>query len=384
MVTPQSAFPLDPLGLGAGFAQYFSGRPLVFRAPGRINLIGEHTDYCDGFVLPAAINRHCLVAVAGNDQAVLRVRALNLETQAEISCTQFVRSGDWRDYVAGVFFALQGAGFPVVGCDLLIASDVPMGAGVSSSAALEVALVQAFLAAAGAATSQSAIASLAREAERAFVGVPCGPMDQFISVHGQAGHALLLDCRNMEARAAAIPAEAAFLVVDSGVKHKLTDGGYAQRRADCEEAARRLGLAALRDADEAMLARAQLPPPLDKRARHVVRENARCLAGVAALEAGDLAGFGALMRQSHESLAHDFAVTCAETDSLAQICAQTPGVFGARQMGGGFGGAVLALVDALAAEAALAQICARYQPPGGADTQGFVCAIADGAGAVLP
>lgn len=372
----------DAHALRAAFVARFGAQPLLFRAPGRINLIGEHTDYSDGFVLPAAIDRQCLVAGAANGRAKLRVFARDLDAEAEIDCGHFFRQGDWRDYVGGVYFTLRAAGLPILSCDLMIASDVPMGAGVSSSAALEVALVRALLAVSGLDAPPRAIAAFAREAERAFVGVPCGPMDQFISVHGRAGHALLLDCRAMQARALPIPARAAFLVVDSGVKHALSDGGYAERRADCEEAAKRLGIPALRDADEAMLMRANLPERLLHRARHVVRENARCQAGAAALEAGDLASFGVLMRQSHQSLAEDFAVTCPETDALAALCWQTPGVLGARQMGGGFGGAVLALVEAQAAQAALAHIGARYLPPNGAAPDSFICTLADGAGPV--
>lgn len=368
--------------LRAAFHARFGGRPRLFAAPGRINLIGEHTDYSDGFVLPAAIDRRCLVAMTANGGAKLRVHAVNYDADAEIDCTHFVRQGDWRDYVSGVFFALHAAGLPVVGCDLAIASDVPIGAGVSSSAALEVALVHALLAGAGLEAEAGAIAALAREAERAFVGVPCGPMDQFISAQGKAGHALLLDCRSMAASLAPIPAQAAFLVVDSGVRHALTDGGYARRRSECEAAAQLLGLSALRDADEGMLARANLPEPLHSRARHVVRENARCLAGAGALCAGDLAAFGALMSQSHASLAQDFAVTCAQTDELARICMQAQGVLGARQMGGGFGGAVLALVERGSAQAARDQILAHYLLPDGAPAQAFVCTIADGAGEI--
>lgn len=381
-VSPLPSLAAAPDRLRAAFVRQFGNEPRLFRAPGRINLIGEHTDYSDGFVLPAAIDRQCLVAAAANGLPILRVHACDFGAVAEIECAQFTAQGDWRDYVSGVFFALRAAGLPVIGCDLMIASQVPMGAGVSSSAALEVALVLALLAASKLEAAPDAIAAIAREAERGFVGVPCGPMDQFISVHGRAGHALLLDCRAMAARAVPIPAHAAFLVVDSGVKHALTDGGYAQRRADCEEAATLLGICALRDADEAMLMRAHLPERLVRRARHVVRENARCQAGAAALEAGDLPGFGALMGQSHQSLAEDFAVTCPQTDALAHICAQTPGVFGARQMGGGFGGAVLALVAAQAAQEAMAHICAQYRQPDGAAPEAFVCALADGAGPI--
>lgn len=376
------AYSPSPARLRAAFHARFASQPRVFAAPGRINLIGEHTDYSDGFVLPAAIDRHCLVAMAANGGAHLRVHAANFDADAEIDCAQYVRHGDWRDYVGGVFFALRAAGLPVSGCDLAIASDVPIGAGVSSSAALEVALVHALLAGAGLQMEASAIAALAREAERAFVGMPCGPMDQFISAQGKAGHALLLDCRSMAARFAPIPAEAAFLVVDSGVRHALTDGGYAQRREECETAAKLLGIPALRDADEDMLARHALPEPLRSRARHVVRENARCLAAAQALEAGNLPALGVLMGQSHESLARDFAVTCAQTDELARVCTLAPGVLGARQMGGGFGGAVLALVERDKAHSASDHIWAHYHLPDGAAAQAFVCAIGDGAGEI--
>ena len=247
----------------------------------------------------------------------------------------------------GVAFVLARAGVPLVGADLAIQSDVPVGAGVGSSAALEVAVARALLALAGVEADGRQVALWAQAAENEFVGMPCGIMDQFASANGVAGAALVLDCRTLEATPAPLPAGAAFLLIDSRSPHAHVQGEYQARRRDCEEAAGRLGVATLRDVAEADLAGAVsgLPPRLAKRRRHVVSENARVRAAAAALAAGDLAGLGRLINRSHASLAHDMEVSTPSLDRLAAIARKTPGVFGARMTGGGFGGCVIALVD---------------------------------------
>lgn len=360
------------------FTSRFGGRPRVFAAPGRINIIGEHTDYSEGLVMPAAIDRRCIVAMARNGSDIIRALALGRHEEAEIA-PDFVRSGSWADYVSGVRQSLRDAGIEVPGCDLVIHGNVPEGAGVSSSAALEVSTILAMLACAGDTASPVEIALWAQAAETKYVGVPCGVMDQFISANGVAGHALVLDCRSLTYERAPIPPNVAFLLIDSTVRHRLVDGGYAARRADCETAAELLGLRVLRDASHAMLDRNILSERQMRRVRHVVSENERVVLTAAALAAGDLAKVGRLMNASHASLRDDFDVTCKETDILADIASQTNGVYGARQMGGGFGGAVLACVDAGAVETASRTITDTYRELTGIAASSLVCRIADGA-----
>ena len=360
------------------FTSRFGGRPRVFAAPGRINIIGEHTDYSEGLVMPAAIDRRCIVAMARNGSDIIRALALGRHEEAEIA-PDFVRSGSWADYVSGVRQSLRDAGIEVPGCDLVIHGNVPEGAGVSSSAALEVSTMLAMLACVGDTASPVEIALWAQAAETKYVGVPCGVMDQFISANGVAGHALVLDCRSLTYERARIPPNVAFLLIDSTVRHRLVDGGYAARRADCETAAELLGLRVLRDASHAMLDRNILSERQMRRVRHVVSENERVVLTAAALAAGDLAKVGRLMNASHASLRDDFDVTCKETDILADIASQTNGVYGARQMGGGFGGAVLACVDAGAVETASRTITDTYRELTGIAASSLVCRIADGA-----
>lgn len=360
------------------FSDRFGGRPRVFSAPGRINIIGEHTDYSEGFVMPAAIDRQCTVAIAANGLETLRAVSLNRNEVAELP-RAFARTGAWTDYVGGVRQALRDAGIDVPGCDLVISSDVPEGAGVSSSAALEVAVMSAMLSVAGASAQPRDLALWAQAAEVKYVGVPCGVMDQFIVVHGVEGHALVLDCRSLAYDLAPLPADIAFLVIDSTVRHRLVDGGYAARRADCETAASLLGVRVLRDATPDMLGKTDLPQRVFRRARHVISENERVISAARALSTGEVAVVGHLMNASHASLRDDFDVTCGETDLLAEIAAGTEGVYGARQMGGGFGGAVLALVDAGAVEAAAQTIVSRYSGATDLKASSFVCGISGGA-----
>ena len=360
------------------FTSRFGGRPRVFAAPGRINIIGEHTDYSEGLVMPAAIDRRCVVAMARNGSDTIRALALGRHEEAEIA-PDFVRSGSWADYVSGVRQSLRDAGIEVPGCDLVIHGNVPEGAGVSSSAALEVSTMLAMLACAGVTAGPVDIALWAQSAESKYVGVPCGVMDQFVSANGVAGHALVLDCRSLTYERAPIPPNVAFLLVDSTVRHRLVDGGYAARRADCETAAELLGLRVLRDASHAMLDKSVLSERQMRRARHVVSENERVVLTSLALAAGDLSKVGRLMNESHASLRDDFDVTCKETDILADIASQINGVYGARQMGGGFGGAVLACVDAGAVETASRTITDTYRELTGIAASSLVCHIADGA-----
>ncbi len=372
----------DAATLSARFVQRFGGSPRLFRAPGRINIIGEHTDYSKGLALPAAIDRACMIAAAPNAKGLLRLVSLNFGEEIGRPAATFERRDHWSDYVAGCVAAVQAEGYAPQGWDMVISSDVPLGAGVSSSAALTVATSLAITSYANEPPDLERVRVLAWTAESRFVGMPCGPLDQFASVFGKRDHALMMDCRSLTADVIPLPANTAFVLIDSGVKHRLVDGGYEQRRRECEQAAAQLGLNALRDASAHDLERVE--PPLRQRALHVVTENERVMQTAAALRAADVVTAGALMAQSHKSLRDDFAVTCAETDALAEIANATRGVFGARQMGGGFGGCVIALVDATHARDAAAHIVGAYERRWKIGGDWFVCQTADGAGEFHP
>ncbi len=305
----------------------------VARAPGRVNLLGEHTDYNDGFVLPVAIDRFTRVDARRRSDRVMTVTATDLGERDEFTLDAIDRTDTWRDYVRGVVALLR----PPHGFDLVIASSLPRGAGLSSSAALEVAV--------GRAVSDLPAAELAllcQRAENDFVGVQCGIMDQFTVANARAGHALFLDCRNLACRYLPIPSDAAIVVCESRLERRLAASGYNERRAECAQAAAALGLRALRDAAPEQLG--SLPSLLHRRVRHVATENARALAGAAALEAGDLAAFGSLMNESHQSARIDFDICPPEVDRLAAHIRAVPGCYGARMTGGGFGGCTVSLV----------------------------------------
>jgi len=363
------------------FAEHLHAQPRLFAAPGRINIIGEHTDYAGGLAMPAAIDRCCLIAAAPRPDRTLRVNALDLDEVAELNLDRLTPCGDWSDYVAGVAYILAEAGAPLGGADLFITSDVPMGAGVSSSAALEVAAVLALTSLAKIKADGRQIAAWAQAAENRFVGVPCGIMDQYASANGVEGSALVLDCAALASTPAPLPPYARFLLVHSMVRHRLTDGAYAERRADCAEAAVRLELDHLAALDPLHLpfALARLPGRLARRCRHVVSETERVRKAAQALQSGDLATVGALMNQSHASLRDDMEVSVPEVDFLAHIARHAPGVLGARMMGAGFGGCVLVLVGAPDAAAALSAICDAYGAHIGEAPIALSCALASGA-----
>ena len=372
-------------GTSERFAARFGGKPRLFRAPGRINVIGEHTDYSDGFVMPAAIDRWCEVAAAPAAGQTLTLYARALEAAAVVELDGLAPRGDWTDYVCGVAKILRLAGVPVSGANLYIDSNVPIGAGVSSSAAIEVAVAHALLGLAGYRAEAPQIARWAQAAENNFVGMPCGIMDQFASAGGVAGSALVLDCRSLAVDVVAMPADARFLLINSMAPHAHADGDYRSRRADCEAAAAALDKPALRDVPLAdlPLALEKLSGGSLKRCRHVVTENARVLNAASAMRQGDLAALGELMNQSHASLRDDMEVSLPIVDQLAALAQATPGVYGARMMGGGFGGCVIALVDASAAAAAQAAIVEAYGKVIGKVPDAFVCQAVAGAGEVV-
>ena len=325
-------------------ARYHSTPDLV-RAPGRVNLIGEHTDYNLGFVLPIAVDLDCYVASAPNRRGTLAVYTANFDQSREWPIDRIPALGpvgDWSDYVVGVARQLPLGR----GRDVLIRSEVPLGSGLSSSAALEVATALAlgeFHSSLGG-LPDIELVRLARRAENEFVGMPCGIMDQYASVFGQAGAALLIDCRSLESEPVKLPEGASIVAVNSMVKHELGQSAYAQRVAECAEAAAEMGTANLREATTEQLDSIH-DPIARRRARHVLSENQRVLDFVAASRSGDLDTMGRLLLESHRSLQHDYEVSCEEIDFLVDSALEIQGVLGARITGGGFGGCTVNLVD---------------------------------------
>ena len=341
------------------FRELFGGEPRVFRAPGRVNLIGEHTDYNDGFVLPMAIEHSTLAAAAPREGRRVRVLSLNVNRKEEFDLDRPgpPRRGSWLDYVEGVAQALEARGVRLSGADLVIHSDVPSGAGLSSSAALEISVGLALVSVSGAQLDRVALALAGQSAEHEYVGTRSGIMDQFVASLGREGHALLIDCRALEATPIPVDTSDTLVVIcNSQVKHRLASSEYNTRRAECERGVELLRevmprVRALRDVSEAGLREheGRLPEPVRRRVRHVVTENARTLAAAEALRAGDTAEMGRLMYLSHESLRDDYEVSCAELDVLVEAASRVEGVWGARMTGGGFGGCTVNLVrrDAL-------------------------------------
>ena len=322
------------------FVRVFGGGAFVVAsAPGRVNLIGDHTDYADGFCLPMPLNLKTEVAVAASDE--FSAFSLSNDEMKRFDPAASAQ-GNWSDYVAGPIRVLQEAGIDVPPLNVLIRSAVPQGAGVSSSAALEVAVIRACLAFVGAELPDAEIARLAQRAENSYCGLQCGILDQMACAVGRPGQALLLDCRINEGRLVGVPRGFHFVVLHCGQERKLVDGAYNQRRAAVEKAAGVLGVPALRDATPEMVETGLDDPELRKRARHVVSENLRVLAAVDALQMGDVAGFGKLMTESHWSLARDYEVSTPALDRLVESVL-AHGAVGARLTGAGFGGCIVAL-----------------------------------------
>ncbi|MEO7032657.1 MAG: galactokinase [Polyangiaceae bacterium] len=340
-------------GLAPSFEERFSKTPRLFSAPGRVNLIGEHTDYNAGLVLPIAIQQRTHVAAAARGDRVIRVHSRNFGEQFEFSLdASWKKHGGWLDYVEGMARTLVARGVPIIGADLAVASDVPPGSGLSSSAALELAVGLALVSLAGVDLPPRELALAGQAAEHDYVGVQCGLMDQLVGALGKASHALLIDCRSLEVTEVEIPPFAARIVVcDSRVRHAHAASGYNQRRAECQEAVRLLKkggmqIDTLRDVGIERLpgVQALLPAPLGKRVRHVVGENARTRGAVDALRHSHLPGLGRLMTGSHVSLRDDFEVSCPELDHLVDTARRQKAVLGARMTGGGFGGSAIFLV----------------------------------------
>ena len=371
------------------FEQEFHTHPKVFRAPGRVNLIGEHTDYNDGFVLPSAIGFYAHVAIAPrrDDKLVLKSTAYEGQFEFQASRLPEKKQDAWCDYVLGVAHQLKRAGVALSGANLLLQSEVPVGAGLSSSAALEVASAMALQSLSGKTLPLKQIAKLCQSAENEFVGAHVGIMDQFVSCFGKQGHAVLIDCRSLEFELVPIPSNVEFVICNTMVKHELSGGEYNERRAQCEEGVRILSkfypaIRALRDISVDQLARHQsdLPPLVYRRCVHVVEENDRTLEAVKCFGSGDLTRVGHLMRASHQSLRDLYEVSCAELDAMVEAAQGLPGFIGGRMTGGGFGGCTINLVEHGNSDAFSKQVAARYRAKTGITPELFVCSAANGAG----
>lgn len=340
----------------------------IVAAPGRVNVIGEHTDYNDGFVLPMAIDRHTVIAARKNQDQNVTLHSVTTGETARFALT-LVRKGEpsWSNYVRGVIAGFQELGLKVSGFDAVIDSEVPLGGGLSSSAALEVATATLLEILTRRSLQPEQKALLCQKAEHEFAGVPCGIMDQFTSVMAKKDHLLLLDCRSRHGEFAPFKDPSlAVLIINTNVRHKLADGAYAQRRAQCEQAASAMKVKALRDADLKMLeaARSQLEAVVFRRARHVISENERTVQAAECFREGDLAEVGELMYASHASLRDDYEVSCSELDAvvaIAQKIGSKGGVIGCRMTGGGFGGCAVALVKSANLETIIRRVADDYE-----------------------
>ena len=373
----------------------------LYQAPGRVNLLGEHTDYSGGFCMPAALSFNTLIAANQRTDNILRLHSLDFHETVELDLANLLPprattgKGHWSAYPFGVAWSLaqplaQGlglSGVKVPGADLTFSGNVPLGSGLSSSASIEVATATALLALAHAQMPKPQIALACQKAENDYVGAPCGIMDQFISAAGVRGNALAIDTRALTAELAPIPDKLRLVVCNSMVRHSVGGGEYGERRREVEEAARaislqKLGDRQLRDAtlQDLEKARPNMSHNAFLRARHVITDSQRVLDGVAALRAGDATAFGALMTAAHASFRDDFAASCKQCDILADLALKIPGCLGSRLTGGGFGGCTVSLVQATHAEQFVETLRAQYLQATGVTAQAFICEIADGAG----
>jgi galactokinase len=383
---------LDPAVLRTMHLSRFSAEPAIFAAPGRVNLIGEHTDYAEGFVMPAAIDFATFAAISPRADGKIAIYSENYGQERHFDAASLPTKANqhWTDYPMGVVSILAGEGYTIPGFSLSLWGDVPLGSGLSSSASVEVATALALLSLLGVAYPGSltgpALARLCQRAENEFVGASCGIMDQFISANGKANHALLLDCRDLSFKLAPIPANVALVIANTMVKHSVAGGEYGTRRAEVESAcaviaSHRPGVRFLRDASVEDLARwgAEMTPNAFKRARHVITENLRTVAAADALAKGDMAKLGRLMAEAHESYSQDFEASCMECDAMVALAQDLPGLIGARLTGGGFGGCTINLVEVGDAPAFVEALGGRYAAQFGIVPQIYICHASGGA-----
>jgi galactokinase len=371
------------------FKTRFGSSPThVATAPGRVNLIGEHTDYNNGFVLPVAINRQTVTVASLRDDSMLGLFSKNNDSFIQVSLATLAATKEhsWSNYSKGVVFELQKRGHKLQGANLVINSDVPIASGLSSSAALEMATAYALLALNKISLPPQEIINVCHRAEFDFVGVHCGVMDQFISCIGKRGHALFLDCQSLAYEYVPIPADVAFVVCDTSVGRQLAASEYNIRRQQCADGVRGLktvlpSIQTLRDVSHENFEqhKGRLGNLIQRRSKHVIFENRRVLQSVAALRKNDLSEFGKLMYQSHLSLKNDYEVSCPELDVVVDICAEEEGVYGARMTGAGFGGCAICLVKREFAEAVVHRLLVEYPQKTGRSPSVYLCTAEDGA-----
>jgi len=378
----------DPAVLRSMHLARFHAEPSVFVAPGRVNLIGEHTDYAEGFVMPVAINFATLAGISPRTDGKIVIYSENFGEEKTFDAASLPAKGskDWSDYPVGVAVILAGEGNKIPGFSLSLWGDVPLGSGLSSSAALEVATMLAVTSLIGVTYPGPVLARLCQRVENEFVGANCGIMDQFISANGAKDHALLLDCRDLSFKLAPIPENVALVIANTMVKHAITGGEYTSRRAEVEAACavianHRPGVKFLRDATVEDLEKwgAEMTPNSLKRARHVITENTRTVAAAEALIRGDLKELGRLMAEAHWSYSHDFEASCVEADAMVELAQGLPGLIGARLTGGGFGGCTINLVKREHAEAFVEALASLYTERIGIRPQIHICQASGGA-----
>lgn len=353
----------------SAFQSLFGEPARLFRAPARINIIGEHTDYNDGLVMPTNLDLYTWLAITPRDDGVVRIHTLNFDDTVTVSLDDLTASpnGGWQEYPKAVMHVLQLEGHELKGADILVAGDVPLSSGLSSSAALEAVVGFAMLSCSGEEIDRHKLALMCQRAENDFVGVSCGIMDQYVISECQRNHVMMLDCRSLEYELAPLPDDARILIVNSGVRRQLREGSYNTRRTECEQATSLLsencpGIESLRDATIEQLDRYRdiLGGTLYRRSKHVVTENARVLDALQAIRSDDMPALGKVMTASHKSLKEDFEVSCDELDLLVDLALNCEGVYGSRMVGAGFGGCTVTVLDPRHVDGAVEEICRKY------------------------
>ncbi len=378
--------------LERSFSTYFNAKPeFIVRAPGRVNLVGEHTDYNDGFVLPMAIDRAVWIALRPRSDGKVNIHSLDMETtphtkgitDSAFDLHSLTKGKGWAEYVKGVAYELQNASYELKGFDAVMTGNVPRGAGLSSSAAVELATARAFAAASGFMWNAAQMAKLAQKAENEWVGVNCGIMDQMASAASKEGFALFLDCRSLEYQFAPLPKNTFVVILDTSTRRGLVDSDYNERRSQCEEAARWFGVKALRDVSvEEFEKRSGLSEVVMKRTRHIITENARVLEAFNVMKAGNVKRLGELLNASHDSLRDDFEVTNDALNIMVKCAREQESCHGARMTGAGFGGCAVALVKKENAEEFTNAVSAAYRQRSGLDASVYVCKASEGASLV--
>jgi len=366
------------------FQRRYGGQPeYLVRAPGRVNLIGEHTDYNDGFVLPMAIDRAVWIALQPRPDRMVKLIAVDFGSEEGIfDLDRFIKSKPgWLEYIKGTAWALSEAGYPLNGCEGVLAGDVPIGGGLSSSAAMELAAARAFAALAKWEWQPAKMALLGQKAENEWIGMKCGIMDQMISASGKEGHAMLLDCRSLEIRLVNLPENTSIVIMDTATRRELVDSAYNERRSQCFSVAKFFGVPALRDVTMAQLeaSKDELDPLAYRRARHIITENERTLEAADSMKAGDAKRMGELMIESHLSMRDDFEISRPEMDIMVEIAIRQPGCYGARMTGGGFGGCAVAMIDQGSVKTFTENVAAEYETSTHLKPSLYVCSATNGA-----